>query len=127
MPERVLDEALLYVEEGSDGPAAAAVSADLKHRAKVGRSKYGTYLTTGNGRDALIDLYEELLDAYMYSVQHQMERRSDFSADVSGDLAVLCVDVAHAILNRNSGGGILPGRRPEPQPGLFPSDWEVIR
>jgi hypothetical protein len=127
MPERVLDEALLYVEEGSDEPAATAVSADLKYRAEVGRSKYGTYLTTDNGRDALVDLYEELLDAYMYSVQYQMENRSDFSASVAGDLAALCVDVAHAILNRNSGGGILPGRRPEPQPSLFPTDWEVIQ
>jgi hypothetical protein len=39
---------------------------DLQVRADAGESKYGTRLRVWNGRDALIDHYQELLDAAMY-------------------------------------------------------------
>lgn len=42
------------------------VLVDLVKRAEDGKKKYGTYLQAHNGRDALIDLYQELLDACMY-------------------------------------------------------------
>lgn len=42
------------------------VRKDLEDRAEVGNKKYGTYLMTHNGRKALMDLYQELLDAVMY-------------------------------------------------------------
>jgi hypothetical protein len=42
------------------------VKKDLEDRAEVGNKKYGTYLMTHNGRDALMDLYQELLDSVMY-------------------------------------------------------------
>ena len=46
---------------------------DLTDRAALGHGKYGTFLKTYNGRNALQDLYEELLDACMYVKQHLME------------------------------------------------------
>lgn len=39
---------------------------DLCARAKFGAAKYGTYLRAGNGRDALMDAYQEALDMVMY-------------------------------------------------------------
>lgn len=42
------------------------VVSDLQKRAEDGKAKYGTYLQANNGREALIDLYQELLDACMY-------------------------------------------------------------
>lgn len=42
------------------------VLADLKARAEVGKIKYGTYLMTKNGRDSLMDAYQEALDLVMY-------------------------------------------------------------
>jgi hypothetical protein len=45
------------------------VLADIQERIAVGEAKYGTKLKTNNGRDALIDLYQELLDAVMYTRQ----------------------------------------------------------
>jgi hypothetical protein len=42
------------------------VKMDLIARAETGNERYGTYLETHNGRDALWDLYQELLDASMY-------------------------------------------------------------
>ncbi len=39
---------------------------DLEQRAEAGKKKYGTYLETHNGRDALLDAYQEALDLCMY-------------------------------------------------------------
>ena len=58
-----------------DGPRVLdLVLADLTARAEVGREKYGTYLRAGNGRDALMDAYQEALDLCMYLRQAMMER-----------------------------------------------------
>lgn len=131
MPERrvmeggemvpVLPEALDYVIEGSEEGdiIAETVAADLRYRAELGRRKYGTYLTTNNGRDALIDLYEELIDALVYATQYNMQERSDASAEIAGELVVTVYAIAEEVLSRNKQAGILEGRQPENQPRLF--------
>jgi hypothetical protein len=50
-----------------------ALRRDLEARAEMGRAKYGTYLQTNNGRDALIDLQQEALDVVMYAAQWLFE------------------------------------------------------
>lgn len=50
------------------------VIADIEDRRLVGISRYGTALQPNNGRDALRDLYEELIDAAMYTKQLMVER-----------------------------------------------------
>jgi hypothetical protein len=47
---------------------------DLQKRADVGRKKYGTLLETHNGRDALMDAYQESCDLCMYLRQVILER-----------------------------------------------------
>ena len=42
------------------------VLADMRERDAVGRQRYGTPLTAGNGRDHLVDAYQELLDGCVY-------------------------------------------------------------
>lgn len=42
------------------------VAADLATRKALGLRKYGSLLQAFNGRNALLDLYEELLDAVVY-------------------------------------------------------------
>lgn len=51
----------------------AALCADIEERSRIGIEHYGTELMTFNGRDAVRDLYEELLDALVYLKQAQME------------------------------------------------------
>lgn len=46
---------------------------DIHERSEVGKAKYGTELQSFNGRDALQDLYEELLDASQYIKQKIVE------------------------------------------------------
>jgi hypothetical protein len=50
-----------------------SVIMDIKLREGVGIKKYGQTLETFNGRSALRDLYEELLDASQYIKQKMME------------------------------------------------------
>ena len=47
-------------------PVWDMVIEDMEHRKNVGHEKYGTHLQPFNGRDALVDLYQELLDAAVY-------------------------------------------------------------
>jgi chromosome segregation ATPase len=52
------------------------VIADLKERAEIGAKKYGTRLNTNNGRDALIDAYQEAMDLVQY-LRQEIEERKD--------------------------------------------------
>jgi hypothetical protein len=50
------------------------VRADMRVRDHVGRSRYGTPLQPFNGRDALLDAYQEALDLAVYLRQAIFER-----------------------------------------------------
>lgn len=50
------------------------VIADLQARTAVGVKKYGTELQTFNGRDCLVDAYQEALDLVQYLKQTLLER-----------------------------------------------------
>jgi hypothetical protein len=47
---------------------------DMRERDQVGRIRYGTPLQPHNGRDALVDAYQEVLDAAVYLRQAIYER-----------------------------------------------------
>lgn len=53
------------------------VIADLRARAAEGLRRYGTPLQAHNGRDALLDAYEEALDLCAYLRQALEERREE--------------------------------------------------
>ena len=55
-------------------PVWDAVIEDMRARDSFGRAKYGTPLQAGNGRDALVDAYQEALDLVVYLKQAIMER-----------------------------------------------------
>jgi hypothetical protein len=49
------------------------VLGDIAERAVMGKKKYGTVLKTHNGRNALWDVYQELIDAFFYIRQKLLE------------------------------------------------------
>jgi hypothetical protein len=53
-----------------------AVIADIEELCERRRQKYGTHLQAHNGRDALQDAYEELIDGALYLKQLLMERET---------------------------------------------------
>lgn len=50
---------------------------DLKLREEVGIKRYGTPLQTHNGRNSLMDAYQEALDLAMYLKQKLMEEENN--------------------------------------------------
>lgn len=58
---------------GNGEPVLPFVLEAITQRSIMGKEKYGTLLKTNNGRDALVDLFQELLDAVMYCAQLVME------------------------------------------------------
>lgn len=50
------------------------VIADMHERDKIGAKKYGTRLRAFDGRESLVDLYQELLDAVVYLRKELRER-----------------------------------------------------
>jgi hypothetical protein len=59
----------------ADGPSMHdLVIADMYERKQVGKDHYGTILQAHNGRDALIDAYQEALDLVVYLRQAIEER-----------------------------------------------------
>lgn len=52
----------------------ALVMDDMRERDLVGQAKYGTALRPHNGRDALVDAYQEALDLCVYMRQAIFER-----------------------------------------------------
>jgi hypothetical protein len=62
----------------NDRPAIAdLVIADMAERKRIGTERYGTPLQAGNGRDALVDAYQEALDLVVYLRQAIEERDAD--------------------------------------------------
>jgi hypothetical protein len=59
----------------NDRPAVwRLVIADMEARDRLGRERYGTPLQPHNGRDALLDAYQEALDLCVYLRQAIEER-----------------------------------------------------
>ena len=58
----------------ASGDLWASVIADMEDRRRLGIARYGTPLQPHNGRDALVDAYEEALDLAVYLRQVIEER-----------------------------------------------------
>lgn len=58
-------------------PIWELVITDMKERDAVGRERYGTPLQANNGRDALVDAYQEALDLAVYLRQAIEERNAN--------------------------------------------------
>lgn len=56
-------------------PVWPLVIQDMRDRDQVGRQRYGTPLQASNGRDALVDAYQEALDLAVYMRQRIEEER----------------------------------------------------
>jgi hypothetical protein len=68
-------------QEGQ-GPAIwDLVVADMKERDAMGERKYGRRLRAGDGRDHLVDAYQEALDLAVYLRQQIEERAIATKAD----------------------------------------------
>ena len=74
---------------------ADQVIEDIKKRKVMGKKKYGVPLRANNGRNALQDLFEELLDATQYCKQKLVEEEQDSEIEVE---KMLAYEVTAAVL-----------------------------
>lgn len=64
-------------------PICDQVIEDLKKRKEVGISRYGVALQANNGRNALLDCYEEAQDQLLYLKQHLVESEQSKNINLS--------------------------------------------
>lgn len=84
------------------------VTADLCRRAAVGKERYGTFLQPFNGRDALLDSYEEALDLATYLMQAVVESKASKSDEVYWayrDALYVAARIAKLMEKRTNGQG----------------------
>lgn len=90
------------------GPIGALVAADVAERRAHGLAKYGTVLRPFNGRDAFVDLYQELLDASQYARQIIAEALLAGAdgpvAGLYGQLLMMCVQVRAQLVDQETDG-----------------------
>lgn len=66
---------------GNNREVYRLVIEDVEQRAAVGRRKYGVTLRPHNGRNALLDAYEEALDLAQYLKQALLEQQDKEQSD----------------------------------------------
>lgn len=84
-----------------DPESLVALREDLFERSEMGTKKYGTPLRVHNGRDPLVDLYQELQDAIMYSAQCRLETGFDSGSNLFELLCQIASQVAGELDKRN--------------------------
>lgn len=112
-------------------PAIEHIRTDLRWRRHKGIQTYGESLQVDNGRDALLDLYEELLDAYAYSRQVCLERYDTGDEDEVEDISAalleqVLIPLAQFLGRKKSKSGFL-SERANINTGVFASGEGVLR
>lgn len=70
-------------------PVWELVIEDMQSRDQVGRGKYGTPLQASNGRDHLVDAYQEALDLVVYLRAEMEGRASEVTEGQRGHLPIV--------------------------------------
>ena len=76
MSPKNLSEPQPRPEASSARPTWELVIEDMRERDHAGRAKYGLPLQPGNGRDSLVDAYQEALDLCVYLRNEIAEREA---------------------------------------------------
>jgi hypothetical protein len=74
------------------------IAEDIEARIRLGEKKYGTRLKSHNGRDAVLDLYQELLDSLNYAMQCDIEGIDN--GNLFDRIANITIDVARLMADR---------------------------
>jgi len=92
----VWDVVIADLEATPNFPNKDVLIRDMRERDAEGRKRYGTPLQPHNGRDAVIDAYQEALDMVVYLKQAVIEGRIDL-AGAYGRALDFVVYLRHAV------------------------------
>lgn len=82
-------------------PGAAEVVEDMRGRDRFGHDKYGVRIQPFNGRDNLIDAYQELLDSLVYFRSALYEQDDDVLMVLYQSTLQTCLELRRAIMQRD--------------------------
>ncbi len=82
-------------------PGTGPLIEDLLARREAGRAVYGDELRAGNGRDAAVDAYQELLDAAVYLAQAELEGHAQGVMGLLGSLLGYASGIRRALEERD--------------------------
>ena len=82
-------------EHGIQTSALAATLVDMQDRDQMGLEKYGTRLQPFNGRDGLVDTYQEFLDACVY-LRLSIHEATTTTGETPADLQGLYLNTLHS-------------------------------
>lgn len=118
-----MSKAATYQPKPRKGSAVVLphVLKDITERADFGLGKHGTYLQAHNGRDAMWDAYQELIDLVMYFRTELLNRETE-PADESG--RVIDPDMT---LTPGLALWALVHLQREPEDGALTGRWQEIR
>jgi len=75
---------------------------DIRKRKELGKQKYGEPLRAFNGRNALVDAYQEILDLAVY-LRQWIEEREEIIEDLISLIADACTDLDGNLDSRGMG------------------------
>lgn len=88
-----------------DDDAYGRVIADIEARKEIGLQRYGTLLQAHNGRDALLDAYQEVLDLCQYL--RQVKEEGATWVDVTyGNALRMALHIRDVIKDRDHAAGV---------------------
>jgi len=80
------------------------VLSDMRDRIALGQERYGSKLKTFNGRDALVDAYQEAIDLVMY-LRQEIEERNSAQETVLAVIEIVNVFLHYTVSIKNVSGG----------------------
>jgi len=90
-----------FEEAFGEVSGTAEVIADMRGRDRFGFDKYGVRIQPFNGRDNLVDAYQELLDGLVYFRSALYEQDDDVLLHLYRSTLQTCLELRRAILQRD--------------------------
>jgi len=84
-----------------DAQGASQMVSDMRERDQFGHDKYGVRIQPHNGRDNLIDAYQELLDSLVYFRSSLFEQDDDVLMQIYLSTLQTCLSLRRLLLQRD--------------------------
>ncbi len=91
-------------KKNNNPPIVDLVVKDMLSRKKLGKKRYGVFLQAENGRNALLDAYEEALDMCMY-----LKQKLEEETKVPQGMAYTCISPHSGCGHQQSDCVLVPG------------------
>jgi len=89
-----------FLDAYGNHPVGNLVAIDMRQRDQFGYDKYGVRIQPRNGRDNLVDAYQEILDGLVYFRSALYEQQNPSLFDMYRGLLKMCLELRQEIEGR---------------------------